>query len=372
MIAEDKDIELKVMFGDEIGGKAFYSKEFLSEISWDVPVLEGYDYKFFKNNSSQDKKGFFSRNNPSIFKYVIKSDADFVLIHGYDTLTSWYVYLASLISFKKIIWRGEAIDPIHNTKSIRNIIKSIIKFLILPIYFLGCHRVLYSCILNKNYLSKYLILQRRKLVSFPCAVDNNFFALNRVSDENKKSIIKNEFNIPLNHLVIITCSRLTKRKRTMHILESIGSMDTKDITLLIVGDGPERAKLEKKAMELNINLVCSGFVGQKIVAKLLSISDIFVLISEYDASPKALNEAMNFPLAMIVSNGVGTSRDLVLNNRNGFILKNNNTEKLLSFLNILANDAELRIRMAKENQEIIKNYSLDIDVLNLKDILYVA
>ena len=39
-IEKQNQVCLEVLFGDEIGGKSFYSEEFASEIKWDVPVLE--------------------------------------------------------------------------------------------------------------------------------------------------------------------------------------------------------------------------------------------------------------------------------------------------------------------------------------------
>lgn len=363
-IHANSEFDLEVLFGDEIGAKPFYSEEFASEIEWDVPVLDGYKYKFFKNFSDPSKKGFFSRNNPGIIPYVVRSDAAYVLIHGYDTLSSWYVFFASLISRKKIIWRGEAVDPI--SYSFKTKIKSSIKSLILPIYFKCCHMVLYSCKLNKKYLKKY-VGKNVKLISFPCSVDNNFFEKNKIRTKDEKDFLKKSLNIPEEHIVVASCSRLTKRKRTMHIIESISKMDSKNVTLLVIGDGPERNNLENKAKELDVNFVCVGFVGQKEVAKLLSISNIFTLISEYDASPKALNEAMNFPLGMIVSEGVGTCIDLIEHNKNGFILNNKNINELTSHLNFFINNNDELIKMGKYNSLIIENYSYKAGIKNILD-----
>lgn len=354
---------MEVLFGDKIGAEPFYNEEFAAKIQWDVPVLDGYKYKFFKNHSSSQKKGFFSRNNPGIISYVYKNDSEYVLIHGYDTLTSWYVYFAALFSFKKIIWRGEAVEPASKA-SIKAKIKLLIKYLVLPLYFLGCHKVLYSCILNKRYLEKFVI-KKNKLVSFPCSVDNNFFKQNKLKSDNDIIDFKNSLDIPINNVVVATCSRLTKRKRTIDILDSIANLKTKHITFLVIGDGPEKDNLIKTAKEKNVNLKCVGFVGQHQVAKLLSISNIFVLISEYDASPKALNEAMNFEIPIIVSEGVGTSIDLVKNNHNGFVIKNSNTHQLIDYLKILIDNIKDSNNMGKRNSNIIANYSYEIGINNM-------
>ena len=45
----------------------------------------------------------------SIIKYVKKTDYDYVLIHGYQTLTCWLIMIAARLQGIKIILRGEAL-----------------------------------------------------------------------------------------------------------------------------------------------------------------------------------------------------------------------------------------------------------------------
>ena len=187
--------KIEVLFGDEIGAKPFYNPELSSVIEWDVPVLEGYPHRFFENRSSSDRKGFWSRNNPSMIPYVWGSKSCYVLLHGYDTLSAWYVYFTALASGKKIIWRGETIEPKGGAKGWTSILKS----MILPIYFRGCHKVLYSCKANREYLTKFLSGQADKLVSFPCAVDNAFFEAHRLTDVDELKAVRAEFGLPDDH-----------------------------------------------------------------------------------------------------------------------------------------------------------------------------
>jgi glycosyltransferase involved in cell wall biosynthesis len=165
--------------------------------------------------------------------------------------------------------------------------------------------------------------------------------------------------------VIATCSRLTKRKRTDAIIKAISKIRSKKVSLLIIGDGPEREPLFTLAKQLGVHVVVTGFVGQKVVAKLLSVADVFALLSTYDASPKALNEAMNFPIPIVASDGVGTARDLVHPGINGYIFSDGDEEVLAGHFNRFADDPDFRTSMGQENAGIIAKYALDIDVTNL-------
>jgi len=151
-LSETLDGGMQVMYGDDIGARPFFNPEANAIIEWDVPVLEGFAYKMFPNCASSDSKGFWSRNNPGLIGYVMRSPATHVLLHGYDTLSSWYVYAAALVSGKKIIWRGETVSKPGNPLTWNERIKRTV----LPTYFRGAHRVLWSCLNNRDYLATHL------------------------------------------------------------------------------------------------------------------------------------------------------------------------------------------------------------------------
>ena len=361
------DGRMQVMYGDDIGARSFFNPEVNAFIEWDVPLLAGFPYKIFPNRVSSDRKGFWSRNNPGLISHVWRSPASHVLLHGYDTLSSWYVYLAALLSGKKIIWRGETVPkPGRRSSKVERI-----KRLVLPFYFRGVDKVLWSCLNNRDCLTTYLGRATSKLVRFPCAVDNEFFSSYRLDDAARQRA-RRDYGIADDHMVIATCSRLTKRKRTHLILDAMARLNGDKATLLIIGDGPERRALEDQASRLGLSLIVAGFVGQAEVARLLSISDVFALLSQYDASPKALNEAMNFPLAMIASTGVGTARDLVHPGSNGHIFEEGREDDLVRWLQTWADNPEARKAMAAHNEEILKDFTIEEDVANLLETMKVG
>lgn len=359
-LSDALDGRMQVMYGDDIGARPFFNPEVNAVIEWDVPVLGGFAYKIFDNRASSDAKGFWSRNNPGLIGHVMRSKANHVLLHGYDTLSSWYVYFAALLSGKKIIWRGETVPKPGNplTRNER------IKRAVLPTYFCGVHKVLWSCRNNRDYLATHLGRQTHKFVRFPCAVDNDFFRAYRMDDAGRAEA-RRAMGIPEDHLVIATCSRLTIRKRTHLILEAMARMTSPRVTLLVIGDGPERAALEAQAAELGVNIHVAGFVGQKSVARYLAVSDVFALLSYYDASPKALNEAMNFPLGMIASTGVGTARDLVRPGQNGHLFETGQDDELVDWLDDWATYPDRLAAAGAANEAILTEYTIEENVANL-------
>lgn len=361
--ALSKKLNILVGFGDSIGVIPFYNKELRTVIKWDIPLIEGYSYKFFKNYAKKNSRGFFSRINIGMFFHVIVNNYDAVLIHGYDTISSWIVFFAAKLSLKKIIWRGEAaIRPKVRQKKINNIIK---KF-VLPQYFRCCDAVMYSCTGNKEYLKQFLIPDK-KMFLIPCAVDNDFFRYERGKYLNKNDVIKSELGIPSDNFVILFSSRFTTRKRPLDLIEAVAKMNCQNITLLFVGDGIERENMERLIAKYCLHAVFTGFQGQLKLPMYYSIADIFVLVSDYDASPKSLNEALNFELPIIVTDFVGTAKDLVKNGENGFIVKTRDINEISNRIKFVLNNKKIAAEMGKKSLEISDEWSIDNDVVGVEN-----
>lgn len=106
---------------------------------------------------------------------------------------------------------------------------------------------------------------------------------------------------------IIFVGRLQSRKRVDWLLRCCAEMDSKP-RLVIVGDGPEREKLEAVAKEV---YPAAEFAGAKHGAELtpyFAQADLFVLPG---TGGLAVQEAMAHGLPVIVAKGDGTQDDLV-------------------------------------------------------------
>lgn len=361
-LAKEKDIESLVMFGDDIGLRQFYSKEFQSYIRWDVPLLDGYQHKFFKNLASKNSKGFLSRINFGMFVFIVMNRPDVVLVHGYDTISSVIVFIAAKVVGSKILWRGEAaIRP----ESRQSLARKIIKRYVLPIYFRFCDSVMFSCTGNRLYLEQFSI-ESQKLFFMPCAVDNEFFRAHEKRLAGKEAKIRDELGIKSSAMVVAFVARFTQRKRPLDLIQAMSRVDHTDIHLLFVGDGPEREEMEKMLISSRISYTITGFIGQNELPTYLAISDLFVVSSDYDASPKSLNEALNFGLAVIVSDSVGTAVDLVSEGWNGLVFPSRDVEMLSSMLQLLDGDRGLLRLMGERSRVLVDSWSIEADIAGLR------
>ena len=359
-LSKEKKINTLVMFGDEIGLKGVYSDGFNTTIKWDIPLTKGYSHFFLKSLAKKKITGFFSRINFGVFSVLNQRKYDFILVHGYQTLTCWLILLSAKINGVKLILRGEAL-----IKEDKNLILKFLKFVVIGFYLKNSDAILYSCSGNYRYWKSFL-LSEKKLFFVPCAVDNDFFLKKKSFYKSKINVVKRELNINKEDFVIIFPSRFTNRKRPLDLIQAVALSSRKNIVILFVGDGPNRKKMEDLSLQKGVRSVFTGFVNQQQISKYYSIADMIAIISEYDASPKSLNEALNFNLAAIVSNMVGTAGDLVVEGQNGFIVNVGDIKNLSSKIVSLIDNENLLKKMKINSGILVQNWSLKKDVKGIK------
>lgn len=122
---------------------------------------------------------------------------------------------------------------------------------------------------------------------------------------------------------LVYVGRLSAEKGVPILFESIAQLHQQgyELTLTLLGDGPDRAFLENLAREMNIQHCVNfkGFVDQTTIATTLKASDIFVLPSFAEGIPVALMEAMAIGLPVITTY-VGGITELVIDQQTGLVV----------------------------------------------------
>jgi glycosyltransferase involved in cell wall biosynthesis len=92
-----------------------------------------------------------------------------------------------------------------------------------------------------------------------------------------------------------------------------------DISLLVIGNGPERARYERRVLERGWRQVhFIGFVQPDELHHYLALGDVFVFHTLYDPFGLVLSEAMAAELPVISSIYASATRDLIEDGVNGF------------------------------------------------------
>jgi len=352
-------LKFKVYFGSNLSLKERYFEPFQTSYKSDFNnLLDGYEYEFIRNYAFDEREGFFSRINFGMASKIILGRYDIILLHGYSTLTSLIILFSSILFRKKIIFRGESIlRGNEKNASIKNTVKKIY----LKSFFYFCHRILYSCAGNKDFFVNYGV-SLNKLEFIPCAVNNEFFQDKIKEFSSQKSIIKKDIGIKDEDLVLTMCCSFTKRKRPLDLVNAVKKVKNKnDIFLLFIGDGPERPQLELSLKKTGIRYHITGFLGQNDIPKYYMASDVSLVLSDYDPSPKALNEAMNFSNCIIATRNVGTSSDLIKENVNGYIIETADVDNLSIIIDDLEKNRDKILQMGSESLKIVSDFNYHED-----------
>jgi glycosyltransferase involved in cell wall biosynthesis len=158
--------------------------------------------------------------------------------------------------------------------------------------------------------------------------------------------------------IVGTAANLKDWKRIDRLISVLPAIPLPECRLLIVGDGPERQRLEAHARRLGVaeRVV---FVGrQENVASYLQVMDVFCLPSTgLESFGNAVVEAMGFGLPTVVFADGGGLVEHISDGETGFIVSDQ--RELIASLTRLLSDAALRQRVGgRARAAVAENYSM--------------
>jgi glycosyltransferase involved in cell wall biosynthesis len=141
--------------------------------------------------------------------------------------------------------------------------------------------------------------------------------------------------------------------------------------LLVIGDGPQREKIEQQIQRLHLN-DCVRLVGnQDNVEQWLNALNLFVLPSYGEEGvPQGIMQAMACGLA-VVSTPVGAIREAVVDGVTGILVEPMNSDALAEGLARLISDAALRRQMGEAGQRHARtHFGIDKMLDKMETIFY--
>jgi glycosyltransferase involved in cell wall biosynthesis len=138
---------------------------------------------------------------------------------------------------------------------------------------------------------------------------------------------------------ILSVSRLKAPKDVVTLARAFQQLEPGSFRAAIVGDGPDRARVEE---ELG---TAGELLGERSdVAELLAQADVFVLSSRSEGLPISILEAMAAGLPVVASD-VGGIPELVVDGETGLLVPAGDPDALAAALRRLVEDGELRRRL---------------------------
>ena len=185
------------------------------------------------------------------------------------------------------------------------------------------------------------------------------------SPSSDKRLSKQKVHLDPAKKVIGYVGRISKEKNTHLLLEAFQKIeDQENITLLMVGDGPEKQTKELKQLK---NCKVTGFVHN--VQDYIKAMDVFVMPSLTETTSLATLEAMSTSIPVIVTR-VGFIKSYVIKDHNGLFFPRNSPAMLSVKISKLLKDRELRERLGQNARKTVAyGFSWERSINRIKRIL---
>lgn len=196
-------------------------------------------------------------------------------------------------------------------------------------------------------VSEYLKSETYRLfdINKEIEVVPNFINLDRFKKSEKEHFKR--AICPEGEKIVTHVSNFREVKRVPDVVEAFSYVLKNGIKakLLMVGDGPDRAKAEQKCRELGI---CSQvrFLGkQEKVEEILSISDLFMIPSGSETFGLAALEAMSCSVPVISSN-IGGLPEVNVDGETGYLCELGDVEAMGRYATRILKDESLHKKMS--------------------------
>lgn len=350
-LSKEKGIDLTVYY-KLLPDSNLQGKDFGINFQWDIPLLDGYDWKLLLSNCSSSKKRKYFYNKLEIIRKLSKFNADVAIITGWHDIILWLVLLFC-------IWRR-----------IPRIVRGESNIMYKRPYYIEClHRMLVSKFnaflaigkANRAFYLNYGV-KRQFIFSSPYCIDNQRFLSQYENVIGRRNQIRSELNVPLETICFLYVGKLSKKKRIVDLLKALRLL-CKSISgayLLVVGTGELMRQARQLVTEYNLPVTFAGFLNQSEIINAYVASDCLVLPSDYGETwGLVVNEAMVCGLPAIVSDRVGCSLDLVRDNETGLIFPFGNIDALAQKMVFMACKKKCHDMGTYAQQNVLKHYSVE-------------
>ena len=181
------------------------------------------------------------------------------------------------------------------------------------------------------------------------------------TDAGARSGSRRLLGIAPERFVVGWVGRMTGVKRTGDVLAAVQLLQERgvDVALVMVGDGPDRDEVERKAHGLGVARNCFYLGYQREVASWYAAFDVLVLPSANEGTPVVAIEALAAGRPVVASR-VGGVPDVVRDGVDGFLVEPGDVVALADRLEQLSRDAGLRERMgAAGRARVLSRYSVE-------------
>jgi glycosyltransferase involved in cell wall biosynthesis len=208
----------------------------------------------------------------------------------------------------------------------------------------------------KKLLKSYGADEDIPIYVLPTGIDLNTFKKSTIDKEK----LRKELDLPVDKKILLFVGRIGKEKNVEFLIEAFNELlkERKDVLLLIVGDGPFLEELKKISQEMKIEsfVEFTGRVSHEKVISYYQSADVFLFPSLTDTQGIVILEALGCGTPVVVLKDDAFD-GIVLDNKNGFSVKEESPSLFAQKTNLILSDSSLYNKFSDFAVKTTKNFS---------------
>jgi len=161
--------------------------------------------------------------------------------------------------------------------------------------------------------------------------------------------------------LILYLGRLHPQKDVATLIKAMTHMTSRPGTLAVVGDGPDRARLERLAERLGLasRVHFTGFVPHAEVGAVLRQADVMAVPSSYEELGSVVLEALSAGVP-VVATDIGGIPEVIRHRETGLLVPPRDPATLASAIAEVLADSQLRDQLVSRGQAFARRYRIGV------------
>jgi len=200
---------------------------------------------------------------------------------------------------------------------------------------------------------------RRPTYLFPYNVDNAWLAAEAGRHRPRRDELRAAIGAGPADLLVLGVLKWHDREDPLTLIAAFARLlaQRPAARLVLVGDGPLREEVRRRAATLGAAVHLPGYVPYSALPRYYALCDVFVHPAVNEPWGVSVNEAMACGLPVIAASGVGAGADLIQEGETGLVFPNGDIETLGERLRFLCDDREARARMGRAAMARVADWS---------------
>ena len=285
------------------------------KFDWDVDLNSGYRGLRLRNAARDPGLHHFAGcDTPELYARLREERVEAVVVSGWYLKTFWQAVVAAKRLGIPVLVRGDS-QLTAQPSALRRVAKQ----LAYPVLLRSFDGFLSLSARNRAYLAHHRVPADR-IFLVPHTVDVERFAVQAAEALPARAQLRAELGAGPDDRIALSVGRLIPLKRCTDVIDAIAALGSGSTRWLaaFVGDGSERAAIERRARERAVRVRLLGFRNQSQLASLYAAADLLVLSSDSETWGLVVNEAMACGLPAVVSDAVGCASAMIDERLTGF------------------------------------------------------